>query len=240
MFEPIAVTYHVSGVSSLNLDGPTIARIFNGGITKWDDPAIKALNAGTNLPVDAHSRRLPQRPIRELIATSSNTSMPPPTAPGAKAPARRSTAVSVTAPPAITARRRLVQSTDGSITYNEWSFAVGNQLNMAQIITSAGPDPVSITTESVGKTIAGARPSRARAMTWWWTRRRSTSRRSPVRTRLCEVTYEIVCSKYPDSATGDGGKGFHAGRNRCRGQSIGLDQYGSIPLPELDLPIETV
>jgi phosphate transport system substrate-binding protein len=49
-----------------------------------------------------------------------------------------------------------MQSTDGSITYNEWSFAVGKQLNVAQIITSAGPDAVSITTDSVSKTIAGA------------------------------------------------------------------------------------
>ncbi len=49
-----------------------------------------------------------------------------------------------------------VQNTDGSITYNEWGFAVGKQLNMAQIITPAGPDPVSITTDSVAKTTAGA------------------------------------------------------------------------------------
>src|SRR5271156_7233530 len=50
VFEPIAITYNISGVNSLNLDGPTLARIFNGGITRWDDPAIKALNPGTNLP----------------------------------------------------------------------------------------------------------------------------------------------------------------------------------------------
>src|SRR5271156_5700800 len=50
VFEPIAVDYNISGVNSLNLDGPTLARIFNGGITRWDDPAIKALNPGTNLP----------------------------------------------------------------------------------------------------------------------------------------------------------------------------------------------
>ena len=50
VFEPIAVTYNVSGVNSLKLDGPTLAKIFNGGITRWDDPAIKALNPGTNLP----------------------------------------------------------------------------------------------------------------------------------------------------------------------------------------------
>jgi phosphate transport system substrate-binding protein len=32
------------------MDGPTLARIFMGQITKWDDPAIQALNKGVNLP----------------------------------------------------------------------------------------------------------------------------------------------------------------------------------------------
>jgi len=34
----------------ITLDGPTLAGIFAGEITKWDDPKIKALNAGVNLP----------------------------------------------------------------------------------------------------------------------------------------------------------------------------------------------
>ncbi|MGH3557528.1 MAG: extracellular solute-binding protein, partial [Mycobacterium sp.] len=50
VFGPIAVTYNVSSVTSLNLDGPTTAKIFNGAITTWNDPAIAALNQGTNLP----------------------------------------------------------------------------------------------------------------------------------------------------------------------------------------------
>ena len=50
MFGPIAVTYNLAGVTSLNLDGPTTAKIFNGSIKDWNDPAIKALNADVNLP----------------------------------------------------------------------------------------------------------------------------------------------------------------------------------------------
>ncbi|PJJ99405.1 phosphate ABC transporter substrate-binding protein PstS [Luteimonas sp. YGD11-2] len=34
----------------LRLDGPTLARIFLGEITTWNDPAIVALNGGTSLP----------------------------------------------------------------------------------------------------------------------------------------------------------------------------------------------
>ena len=47
----ITVSYNLPGVKSgLKLDGPTIAEIFSGKITKWDDPAIKALNPGLSLP----------------------------------------------------------------------------------------------------------------------------------------------------------------------------------------------
>src|SRR3954466_13232630 len=45
------VTYNVKGVEDkLKLDGPTVADIFLGNITQWDDPAIKALNPGVSLP----------------------------------------------------------------------------------------------------------------------------------------------------------------------------------------------
>lgn len=43
---------NVEGVAngSLKLDGITLAGIFSGKITQWNDPAIAALNAGTTLP----------------------------------------------------------------------------------------------------------------------------------------------------------------------------------------------
>jgi len=44
------VSYNLSGVTSLKLDGPTLADIFLGKITKWNDPRLVALNDGTNLP----------------------------------------------------------------------------------------------------------------------------------------------------------------------------------------------
>jgi phosphate transport system substrate-binding protein len=37
----------------LVLDGPTLAKIFLGEITKWDDPALKALNPSVKLPSQA-------------------------------------------------------------------------------------------------------------------------------------------------------------------------------------------
>ncbi|GAB3801351.1 phosphate ABC transporter substrate-binding protein PstS [Humibacter antri] len=46
----VSIVYKLDGVSSLNLDAKSIASIFAGKITTWNDPAIKALNSGVNLP----------------------------------------------------------------------------------------------------------------------------------------------------------------------------------------------
>jgi phosphate transport system substrate-binding protein len=227
VFQPIAVTYHINGVSSLKLDAPTTAKIFNGGITKWDDPAITALNAGTNMPsmpihvIFRSDKSANSNNFQEYLGAASN---------GAWGKGASETFLGGVGDGAAgdNGSSALLQTTDGSITYNQWSFAVGKQLSMAQIITSAGPDPVPITVDSVKKTIAGAqikgqgndlvldlssfyKPTQAGAYP------------------IVEATYEIVCSKYPDSATGTAVKAFMQAAIGP-GQD-GLDQYGSIPVP---------
>ncbi|MEY2848772.1 MAG: hypothetical protein RI885_1437 [Actinomycetota bacterium] len=47
---PIAVIFNLDGVDTLDLDAATIAGIFAGTITSWDDPAITALNPDATLP----------------------------------------------------------------------------------------------------------------------------------------------------------------------------------------------
>ncbi|MGO2660580.1 phosphate ABC transporter substrate-binding protein PstS [Mycetocola reblochoni] len=47
---PIAVIFNIEGVDELNLDSETLANIFNGSITSWDDEAIAALNPDATLP----------------------------------------------------------------------------------------------------------------------------------------------------------------------------------------------
>jgi len=47
---PIAVIFNVEGVDELNLDAATLAGIFKGTITTWNDPAIVALNKDAKLP----------------------------------------------------------------------------------------------------------------------------------------------------------------------------------------------
>jgi phosphate transport system substrate-binding protein len=50
----ITISYNLSGVKKgLKLDGKTAADIFQGKITKWNDPAIAKLNPGVSLPSDS-------------------------------------------------------------------------------------------------------------------------------------------------------------------------------------------
>ena len=48
----VAVGYNIPGIptKTLKLTGSVLADIFQGNITKWNDPQIKALNPGVNLP----------------------------------------------------------------------------------------------------------------------------------------------------------------------------------------------
>jgi len=47
---PLVLVYNVDGVDSLRLDPQTIASIYSGAITRWNDPALMALNPDAGLP----------------------------------------------------------------------------------------------------------------------------------------------------------------------------------------------
>jgi len=46
----VVVSYNLPGNPALKLDGPTLADIFLGKVTKWNDPAIAGQNSGVTLP----------------------------------------------------------------------------------------------------------------------------------------------------------------------------------------------
>lgn len=227
VFEPIAITYNVSGVSTLKLDAATLAKIFNGTITRWDDPAIKTLNPGTNMP---------SAPIHVFFRsdqsgdTSNFQQYLVAASDGAWGRGTGQAFLGGVGEGGVgdNGTSSQVQSTDGSITYNEWSFGVGRQLSMAQIITSAGPDAVSISTDSVDKTLAGV-TFKGQGNDLVVDTSSFYKPTQPGAYPIVEPTYEIVCSKYPDVATGTAVKAFM--QAALGPGQVGLDQYGSIPLP---------
>ena len=57
---PITVSYNLSGVSNLKLSADTIAKIFQGQITTWNDAAIKTRQPVGEAPEHHDHRRAPQ------------------------------------------------------------------------------------------------------------------------------------------------------------------------------------
>jgi phosphate ABC transporter phosphate-binding protein len=232
VFGPIAITYNVSGVSSLNLDGPSAAKIFNGQITAWDDPALKALNPNTNLPatpihvVFRSDQSGTTDNFQQYLDGASNGAW----GKGAGKTFNGGVGEGAKGNDGTSAA---IKGTDGSITYNEWSFAQAQKLNMANIVTSAGPDPVSITADSVGKTIGGA-TVKGQGNDLVLDTSSFYKPSQPGAYPIVLATYEIVCSKYPDAATGTAVKAFlqaaiGPGQN-------GLADNGYIPIPDAFKP----
>lgn len=228
VFGPIAVAYNVNGLTSLTLDGPTAAKIFNGQITSWNDPAIAALNAGVTLPAT---------PIRVVFrsdesGTTDNFQRYLDTAAnGAWGRGAGKVFSGGVGEGALgnDGTSAAVKRTEGSIGYVEWSFAQSQQLGVAKIVTSAGPDPVVISPDSVGKTISSA----------WFAHQGndlafdtiSFYRPNQVGSYpIVLATYEIVCSKYADAQVGAAVKEFL--RSAIGAGQNGLADIGYIPVPD--------
>lgn len=228
VFGPIAITYNVTGLNSLSLDGATAAKVFNGAITTWNDPAIGALNPGVTLPAEPihvvfrNDESGTTDNFQKYLDAASNGAW----GKGAGKTFKGGVGEGAKGNDGTSAA---IKATEGSVTYNEWSFAQAQKLNMAKVVTSAGPDAVSISADSVGKTIAGAKIAGQGDDLVLDT----LSFYKPTQAGSYPIvlaTYEIVCSKYPDAQVGTAVKAFlqstvGAGQN-------GLADNGYIPIPD--------
>ena len=198
---PIAVAYKLNGVGKLILTPDVIAKIFLGQITSWNDPAIAALNKGVTLPstpIKVYFRSdesgTTENFTKYLKAAAGDAwSYDPGKKWTGKGEGKEKSAGVATA----------VKGQDGGITYVELSYAQQNQLPMAQIDNGSGP--VELTADSVGKTVATAKQTGTG---------NNLALKIDYATKeagaypIVLVTYEIVCSKYADAATGKKVKSF--------------------------------
>jgi phosphate transport system substrate-binding protein len=146
---PIAIAYNLSGVTGLKLDAATLAKIFQGQITTWDDPAIKALNSGLNLP----STPITLAVRSDSSGTTANFSAYLVAAAGSAW--KLGTASTITWPKTAHAANggsglaQAVKSTPGAIGYVDFSTATASGLSAASIKNSAGdyvaPSPAGAT-----------------------------------------------------------------------------------------------
>jgi phosphate transport system substrate-binding protein len=155
---PITMAYNLSGVSNLKLDPTTIAKIFQGQIKTWNDPAIKADNPGVSLPstpitiaVRSDSSGTTQNftlflkdavPSVWKLGSSSTIKFP-------------STARAGMGNPGVA---QIVKSTSGAIGYVDYATAKASALTFASVKNSSGayiaPSPTSASAAADGATVA--------------------------------------------------------------------------------------
>lgn len=227
VFGPVAIAYNLEGVDNLVLDGPTIAKIFNGGITKWNDPAIAALNSGAALPdstiapiVRSDSSGTTDNFQQYLVAASAGawtTGAGSDFTGGVGEGAKGSAGVA-----------QAVGSTPGAITYVESSFATQNNLSVAQIDNGSGP--VELNEETAGKAIEGAAFASTGGGDLTLDLSSIYGSTEAGAYPLVLATYEIVCSAGYDADTSAAVKSFLTSAAN-EGQA-GLAEQGYVPLPD--------
>ncbi|MEV6297919.1 phosphate ABC transporter substrate-binding protein PstS [Actinoplanes sp. NPDC051861] len=229
---PIAVVYNVQGVDGLQLSSSTIAKIFSGKITKWNDPAIAGENSGATLPaatietVHRSDESGTTDNFTKYLSKTAEADWTFGNAKAWKAPGGTGAAKS----DGVATK---VKSTPNTISYVELSFAENSDLQKAKIKNGAG-EYTELTGESAGKTfenatVKGTDGDLALELDYATT----TAGAYPI----VLVTYEIACSK--GSAKAKEIQGFLKYTSSTAGQTA-LAELGYAPLPEaLRAKVET-
>ena len=148
---------NIKGVQpgQLVLDGATIASIYLGEITKWDDPKIKKLNPKLTLPSTAIAPvyRSDGSGTNFLFSDYLSKSSP-------KFKDSVGAATSVQWPVGIGAKgnegvANMTTQTDGAIGYVEYAYAKQNKMSYADLVNKAGK-PVAPSAESFQAAAANA------------------------------------------------------------------------------------
>jgi phosphate transport system substrate-binding protein len=219
---PIALAYNVAGVGDLRLRPATVAKVFAGTVSRWNDPAIAADNPGAVLPSTvirsmhrSDSSGTTDNFTRFLATTGgpdwtygNNKNWP---APGGAAE-KGSNGVSAA-----------VAETDGAIGYMEWSYARFHNLRTARIGNGA-KEFVALTNDAAGQTVAGAKVSGGGDDL-----RLAIDYQAPVAGAypIVLVTYEVVCDRRAPALL----KSFLTYTSSPAGQAA-VTRLGYAPLPE--------
>ncbi|MEV0001182.1 phosphate ABC transporter substrate-binding protein PstS [Micromonospora sp. NPDC050980] len=223
---PIAVAYNVEGVDGLQLKPATLAKIFAGKITKWDDAAIKADNPDAKLPSSTIST-VHRNDSSGTTDNFTNYLSKTAEADWTFGKAKEWKAPGGTGQKGSDGVTGFVKSTPGSITYTELSFAENAGLNMAKIQNGAG-EFAELTPENAGKAVAGAEvvgQGDDLALSIDYNTKEAGAY------PLVLVTYEIVCDKGMDADKLKAVKGFLGYTASEEGQQA-LTELGYAPLPE--------
>jgi len=221
----IAVVYNLEGVDDLNLSPATLAGIFNGSITTWNDPKIAADNPDATLPSDTIA------PVHRGDKSGTTKNF---TDYLSKAAGDVWTAGAVeewpTAGEAANQTSGMVaavKAAAGSIGYADESQAGG--LSVANI--KVGEDFVAPSAEAAAAVVANSERVEGRGeydLAVDVNRTTTSSDEYPI----VLVSYHIGCVEYEDQATADTVKAFETYVISEEGQQAAAENAGSSPITD--------
>ncbi len=221
---PIAVIFNVDGVKELKLDAATLAKIFKGDITNWNDPAIAALNAGTTFPdltITAVHRSDDSGTTKNFAdylnqnAPEAWDQKPADAFPYQSGEGAQGTSGVVDA----------VKNGTGTIGYADASKA--GSLGTAQI--KVGDSFVSYSPEAAAAVVAESPLVEGRAdndLAFKLNRKTTDPSHYP----LVLVSYSIVCQQYADAAKAEFVKAYIGYITSEEGQKLAAEKAGAAPL----------
>jgi phosphate transport system substrate-binding protein len=221
---PIAVVFNVEGVDELNLDALTLAGIFKGDITTWDDPAIAGLNAGAALPstsITAVHRSDDSGTTKnfsdylfqnagDLWSEEPDDAFPYQTGEGAQGTSGVISAVT---------------NGTGTIGYADASRA--GDLGVAKL--KVGDTFVQYTAAAAAAVVDGSPLVEGRDASDLAIKLNRTTT-EPTEYPLVLVSYAVVCTEYADAAQGELVKGYVSYMASAEGQAEAEKSAGAAPL----------
>jgi phosphate transport system substrate-binding protein len=226
VFGPVAMAYNIDGVDKLTVNGEVLAKIFQGQITKWNDPAIAALNSGTTLPdVDI-------KPVYRSDSSGTTDNFQKYLAAAAPQAWTKGAGKEFQGGAGEGAQKssgvvQAIQATPGAIGYVEKSPAMAANLKTAQIDSGAGA--VALNDDSTKAAVAAAKVKGTGNDLTLDLNALYASKDAGVYP-LMLATYEIVCSKGYDADTAAAVKSFLT-VSANQGQA-NLSAAGYVPLPD--------
>ena len=221
---PIAIAFNLEGVDSLDLDPATIAGIFAGTITNWNDPAIAATNDGVTLPDLAIT---PVHRSDKSGTTANFTDYLAQTADGVwtygsveEWPIQGGEAAQGTSGVV-----NAIKGGDGTIGYADHSQTA----ELSSVNVQVGEEWVEPSAEGAAIALDASPLAEGRASTdlaYEIDRTTTASGAYPVML----VSYLIACTEYADSETGALVKGFFSTAISEEGQQAAAESAGSAPI----------
>jgi phosphate transport system substrate-binding protein len=228
----VVVTYNLPalGKTALKFDGPTLAEIFLGRITKWNDPRIVALNPGVKLPAsDIIVVHRSDGSGTSFIFTDYLSKVSP------EWKSKVGSATSVEWPTGLGGKgnegvTQQVKQSEGSIGYVELIYAISNGLPYATIKNAAGQYvEASLKSVTAAASAADLKPDTDFRVS-------ITNAKGAEAYPISSFTWLLVQKTPRDSAKGEAIRKFLVWMLQPEAQRMAADlHYAPLPVPVIEL-----